>query len=162
MGRNAGGVRGIKLGKDDAVVGMDVIQAQNSKGAAQEYLLVISEKGLGKKTRVEKYRHQNRGGSGIITLKVSARTGRLVAARVIDKTVGDILITSAQGQVIRLPTKSISTLGRSTQGVRLMRLNKDDSVAALACFKNDNPPQQKPEPEKTKKKSKKKPPQAKG
>ncbi|MCG2685995.1 DNA gyrase subunit A, partial [Candidatus Parcubacteria bacterium] len=82
MGRNAGGVRGIKLGKDDAVVGMDVIQALNSKNKSQEYLLVISEKGLGKKTRVEKYRHQNRGGSGIITLKVSARTGRLVAARV--------------------------------------------------------------------------------
>jgi len=102
MGRNARGVRGIKLGKDDAVVGMDVIKAQSAKVKVQDWLLVVSEKGLGKKTRVEKYRRQNRGGSGILTLKVSPRTGQLVAARVIDKTVGDVLITSAQGQVIRV------------------------------------------------------------
>jgi len=157
MGRNARGVRGIKLGKDDAVVGMDVIKAQSAKVKVQDWLLVVSEKGLGKKTRVEKYRRQNRGGSGILTLKVSPRTGQLVAARVIDKTVGDVLITSAQGQVIRLPAKSISTLGRSTQGVRLMRLNKGDAVVALACLKGgplstENTKQT----AKTKKKSKKK------
>ncbi len=129
MGRGAGGVRGIRLGVGDSVVGMDLIE-KDSKAD----LLVITEGGLGKKTKLSEYRLQNRGGSGIITAKITAKKGGLVAAKVVDNQSGDILLTSALGQVIRLPAKDISRHGRSTQGVTLMRLKAGDSVAAMTVF----------------------------
>jgi len=129
MGRNAGGVRGINLRSGDYVVGMDIID----KNSTADWL-TVTEMGLGKKTPLKDYRLQNRGGSGITTAKITKRTGPVVSARVVDDSTGDILLTSSQGQVIRLPAKDISTMGRSTQGVRLMRLDAGDTVAAITVF----------------------------
>lgn len=131
MGRPAGGVRGIKLGEGDQVIEMDVIAPDpDTKG----YLLVVSQNGVGKRTRLSYYRRQKRGGSGVLTAKITTKTGPLVGARVIDATIKDVLLTSVAGQVIRLPLKDVSILGRATQGVRLMRLGKEDEVAAVACL----------------------------
>lgn len=132
MGRNASGVRGIKLKKDDRVVGMDSV-LKNQKG---NQLLIISENGFGKRTDLKFYKIQNRGGSGIKTSSVTAKTGKLVAAKVvnIDDIEIDMLITSAQGQIIRIPLKSVSVLGRATQGVRIMRPQAGDKVSAAAVL----------------------------
>lgn len=129
MGRAAAGVRGIRIAKNDQVVGMDITQ-KNSTAS----LLVLARKGLGKKTPLKNYRLQGRGGSGIFTAKVTAKTGPLVAAKVVDEKTGDILLTSTQGQIIRLPAKDIPSHGRATQGVRLMRLHEGDTVAAMTVF----------------------------
>ncbi len=132
MGRSAAGVRGIKLKKDDAVVGMDRVL----KGQKGNQLLIISENGFGKRTDLGQYKIQKRGGSGIKTSKVTAKTGRLVGANIVntDNIEGDMIITSAQGQIIRIPLKSISVLGRATQGVRIMRPQTGDTVSAAAVL----------------------------
>ena len=130
-GRASRGVRGIKLGKDNVVVGMDVILRPD------DFLLTITEKGSGKKTLLKKHRLQNRGGVGIRALKVSKKTGQVVTSRIIIPGIKDILIISEQGQVIRLPLIQIPSLGRDTQGVRLMRLGKDDKVSSIACFETE-------------------------
>lgn len=132
MGRNAAGVRGIKLKKDDRVVGMDSI-FKNQKG---NQLLIISENGFGKRTELKFYKIQKRGGSGIKTSSVTTKTGKLVAAKVVnvDDMEVDMLITSAQGQIIRIPLKSVSVLGRATQGVRIMKPNPGDKVSATAVL----------------------------
>lgn len=134
MGRPAAGVRGIRLSKDARVVGMDIISTNQAKGKRSLALLVASENGYGKKTKLSQYRRQNRGGAGILTAKINQRTGKLVASRIVNEEITDVLLTSTEGQVIRLPLKDISTLKRSTQGVRLMRLTKGDTVAALVCL----------------------------
>lgn len=132
MGRSAAGVRGIKLKKDDAVVGMDRV-LKKQKG---NQLLIISENGFGKRTDLGQYKIQKRGGSGIKTSKVTAKTGKLVGANIvnIDNIEGDMIITSAQGQIIRIPLKSIPVLGRATQGVRIMRPQAGDTVSAAAVL----------------------------
>ncbi len=132
MGRNAAGVRGIKLKKDDRAVGMDSI-FKNQKG---NQLLIISENGFGKRTELKFYKIQKRGGSGIKTSSVTTKTGKLVAAKVVnaDDMEVDMLITSAQGQIIRIPLKSVSVLGRATQGVRIMKPNPGDKVSATAVL----------------------------
>lgn len=132
MGRNAAGVRGIKLKKGDKVVGMDST-LKSQKGMQ---LLIISENGFGKRTDIKFYKIQKRGGSGIKTSSVTAKTGKLVAAKVIniDDIEVDILITSAQGQIIRIPLKSISVLGRATQGVRIMKPNPEDKISAATVL----------------------------
>jgi DNA gyrase subunit A len=132
MGRNASGVRGIKLKKDDEVVGMDSV-FKNQKG---NQLLIISENGFGKRTDLKFYKIQKRGGSGIKTSSVTAKTGKLAGASVVnvDDIEGDMIITSAQGQIIRIPLKSIPVLGRATQGVRIMRPQSGDKVSAAAVL----------------------------
>jgi DNA gyrase subunit A len=132
MGRNAAGVRGIKLKKEDKVVGMDSV-LKNQKG---NQLLIISENGFGKRTDLKFYKIQKRGGSGIKTASVTAKTGKLIAAKVVnvDDMEVDILITSAQGQIIRIPLKSITVLGRATQGVRIMKPSPGDKVSAAAVL----------------------------
>jgi DNA gyrase subunit A len=132
MGRTAGGVRGIKLRKDDKVVGMDVID-KNQKG---NQLLIITENGYGKRTNLKEYKVQNRGGSGIKTANVTAKTGELIGAAIInvDEVEEDLIITSKKGQIIRIPLKGISTLGRATQGVRVMRPQADDKVSAITVL----------------------------
>ncbi|HEX8974808.1 MAG TPA: DNA gyrase subunit A [Patescibacteria group bacterium] len=132
MGRNAAGVRGIKLKKDDKVIGMDVV----IKGQKGNQLLIISENGFGKRTDLGSYKIQNRGGSGIKTAQVTTKIGKLVEAHIIniDEIEGDLLVTSEQGQIIRIPLKSISVLGRATQGVRIMKPNSGDKVAAAAVI----------------------------
>lgn len=133
MGRGASGVRGIRLKGDDFVVGMDVIDAQENISNLQ--LLIISENGLGKRTPFKNYKIQRRGGSGIKTARITPKTGLLISSKIINARTAeaeDIIIISRKGQVIRLPMKSISILGRATQGVHLMRFKeKQDKVASL-------------------------------
>jgi DNA gyrase subunit A len=132
MGRNAAGVRGIKLKVNDKVVGMDVVL----KGQKGNQLLIITENGYGKRTDLGSYKIQHRGGSGIKTAKVTAKIGKLAGANIVnvDEIEMDLFITSAQGQIIRIPLKSISVLGRATQGVRIMKPNAGDKVSASAII----------------------------
>ncbi|MEK7173798.1 MAG: DNA gyrase subunit A [Patescibacteria group bacterium] len=130
MGRTSGGIRGIRLKKDDAAVGADVVK----KGASLEELLVVSQNGFGKKTKIKEYKIQGRGGSGIKTMKVTAKTGPLVSARVITPEEENLIAVSAKGQVIRTPLKDISSLSRVTQGVRIMKLDQGDRVASVTTL----------------------------
>jgi DNA gyrase subunit A len=132
MGRAATGVRGIKLKGKDEVVGMDVIDpALVAKNLLD--LLVVMENGFGKRTNLKNYKVQGRGGSGIKTAKVTPKTGRIISAQVASsKDERDLIAISKFGQVIRLPFKSISVLGRATQGVRIMRFKEaEDGVASV-------------------------------
>lgn len=132
MGRNAAGVRGIKLKTTDSVIGVDAVL----RGQKGNQLLIITQNGFGKRTDLKSYKIQNRGGSGIKTAKVTPKIGKLVGANIIniDDIEGDLIITSEQGQIIRIPLKSISVLGRATQGVRIMKPQGGDKVAASALL----------------------------
>ncbi|MBU1682870.1 DNA gyrase subunit A [Patescibacteria group bacterium] len=131
MGRPSMGVRGIRLkGNDDEVVAMDVIKDEEISR-----FLVVMENGLGKTTQVTDYRFQGRGGSGVKTAQLTAKTGKVVGARVIhNKMIGDLILMSKQGQMIRLPLDQLPTTGRATQGVYVMRLNGPDKVASLSLI----------------------------
>ena len=113
MGRGAGGVRGIKIGKGDMVVGAHHIKPDSKSG----HLLVISANGYGKRTNLSEYKIQGRGGSGVLTSKVTSKTGPVIAS-----------------QVVRVGLKEIPALGRQTQGVRIMKLHEGDSIASLICL----------------------------
>jgi DNA gyrase subunit A len=132
MGRSATGVRGIKLKKDDLVVGMDVF----FKGQKGNQLLVITENGYGKRSDIKYYKLQKRGGSGIKTAAITSKTGKLVGASVInvDNLDADLILTSDKGQIIRIALASVSTLGRATQGVRVMRPQAGDKVSAITVL----------------------------
>ncbi len=130
MGRNAAGVRVIKLGKDDAVISADVV----SKDAKNPKLFVMGSNGYGKKTKLEEYKTQNRGGSGILTMNVTDKTGPLIAAKVVTDEIEEMVAMSKKSQVIRVNLNEIPTLGRSTQGVRVMKLRDGDSLASLICL----------------------------
>ncbi|PCI29641.1 DNA gyrase subunit A [Candidatus Wolfebacteria bacterium] len=130
MGRSAGGVRGINLGKDDAVVSAGVIKETYDK----PHLLVISEHGYGKQTKFSEYKIQKRGGSGIKTAQVTAKTGKIISAQVIFEEGSEIVAMSQKGQVIRTDVEGVATLGRQTQGVRIMKLRAGDSLASLICL----------------------------
>ncbi len=140
MGRAAGGVRGLRLKKGDAVVGMDVIKTQNSKLKTQnekpgkQELLVVMENGYGKKTELKQFKIQRRGGSGIKAAQVTPKTGPIVVAKILAGEEEDIIAISQQGQVIRTALGSISLLGRVTQGVRVMKLDEGDKVASVTCL----------------------------
>jgi len=130
MGRSAAGVIGIRLRRDDKMVGMGVINEGKVKG---KQVLSVMANGYGKRTDMNLYKIQGRGGSGIKTAKVTDKTGKLTNAFVVDKEKmvdKDLVIISEKGQVIRLPFKSISELGRDTQGVRLMRFKEGDDIVA--------------------------------
>ena len=136
MGRNAVGVRGIRLKKEnDAVVGMGVIKKEEKERLKKLQVLAITEQGYGKRTALGYYKVQGRGGSGIKTAKVTTKTGRLINAFIVNAEAmenKDLIIISEQGQVIRLPFKSVNQLGRDTQGVRLMRFKEPtDKVACM-------------------------------
>ena len=124
MGRTAGGVRGIRLREGDIVVGMDVI------GEGKE-VLVVTENGFGKRTHEEEYRIQSRGGYGLKTLHVTDRNGPLVAMKAVDGT-EDLMLITINGVLIRMDIDDISVIGRSTQGVRLIRLGEGEIVATVA------------------------------
>jgi DNA gyrase subunit A len=134
MGRTASGVSGIKLkGENDEVVGAIVIPAKEKDLT----LLSVSEKGYGKKTSVDEYKVQNRGGSGIITYKPNEKTGNLVAARPLYiRKETDMLVASQSGMMIRLPAKQVPSLGRATLGVRLIKLKPNDKVTSVAIIEN--------------------------
>lgn len=134
MGRNAAGVHGIRLHKDDAVVGMGV--AKTDKDKKRNYqILIIMAKGHGKRTNLAMYKVQGRGGSGIKTAKVTEKTGDITNAYLVNADSmdeRDLIIISDNGQVIRTPFKTVSTLGRDTQGVRIMRFkDPEDRVSGV-------------------------------
>lgn len=132
MGRTAGGVRGMNLKRGDMVAGMDIIP--EGKAGTNEQLLVIMGAGYGKRTNLKEYRIQGRGGSGIKTAKITEKTGKIVSAFIVNakREQEDVVIISEKGQVIRLPLKQVSVLGRDTQGVRLMRFKEvKDGVASV-------------------------------
>ncbi|PIQ92527.1 MAG: DNA gyrase subunit A [Parcubacteria group bacterium CG11_big_fil_rev_8_21_14_0_20_39_22] len=131
MGRSAAGVRLIKLGKDDFVVGADIVKKDNKEGS----LLVITENGYGKRSDLSDYKVQNRGGSGIKTVKVTPKTGKLIGSKVvISKDSEEIIAISKKSQVIRLSMTDVPELGRQTQGVRLMKMREGDFIASLTCL----------------------------
>ncbi|MEW6506722.1 MAG: DNA gyrase subunit A [Bacteroidota bacterium] len=124
MGRTATGVRGIKLGKNDVVIGMIVVRNAST-------LMVVTEKGFGKRSEIEEYRLTRRGGKGVITVKTSDRNGKLIAMKEVND--GDeLVIITTGGMVIRQSVSDIRVMGRNTQGVRLIRLNDGDDIADIA------------------------------
>jgi DNA gyrase subunit A len=133
MGRTASGIRGIRLKKGDELVAIDIIAAQNEKAKEHNYLLVITENGFGKRTDVKEYKIQGRGGSGIKTANINLKTGNLAAARILNGQEEDLIVISEKGQVIRTKVSQIAKLFRSTQGVRIMRLDQKDKVASATC-----------------------------
>ena len=130
MGRTASGVRGMRLKGRDEIRGMDIV----SKEREVDEVLVVMANGFGKRTALKEYRLQGRGGSGIKVAKITDKTGPIVALSLVSskKEVSDLVIMSKKGQVIRLPFKTVPTIGRATQGVRLMRFSEDkDTVASV-------------------------------
>jgi len=138
MGRNAAGVRVIRLTEadakkkieTDAVISADIV----SKDAANPCLFVMGANGYGKKTKLSEYKTQNRGGSGILTMNVTPKTGSLIAAKVVTETDEEIVAMSKKSQVIRVDIKEIPALSRATQGVRVMKLREGDELASLVCL----------------------------
>jgi len=134
MGRASTGVRGIRLKGEDQVVGMEVVR--NEEGSR---VLVVMENGLSKTTQVKEYRFQGRGGSGVKTANITSKTGKVVGARVLnDQMIGDLILISSHGQMIRLPLNQVPTSGRATQGVYVMRLKNEDRVASLSLILNES------------------------
>lgn len=125
MGRTATGVRGVRLGKGDQVVGLLVIRND------QTTVLVVTEKGYGKRSDINDYRITKRGGKGVITVKTTDKVGKMIAMmEVVDRD--ELVIISTQGMVIRQSVKDLRVMGRNTQGVRVIRLNEGDSIADIA------------------------------
>ena len=139
LGRSAKGVRGINLTKDDFVVGMAVYRPTRGKTKGKRRffndLLVVMEKGLGKRTNINDFPVQKRAGKGVKVAKLSDKTGKIVSAHLVTELMETVAITSKKAQVIKLPLRNIKRLGRATQGVILMRFAKPaDSVAAVALL----------------------------
>ena len=134
MGRTAGGVRGIRLKGADEVIGMDIVDPKNK---SLEFL-TVGENGVGKRTELAEYKVQGRGGSGVKTANITAKTGNLTFAKVVDAVEfkdKDLLMMSTKGQAIRLPFGSINSSGRATQGVRLMRFKEEgDKVSSVTLL----------------------------
>lgn len=128
MGRSAMGVKAITLNEDDVVVAMEIVDDERN-------LLVISENGYGKRTPLTDYRLQNRGGKGLITYSIKEKTGDIVSAKVVSDH-DEVMMISLNGIVIRIGVSEISIMGRSTQGVTLMKM-KDDKVVAVAMYMED-------------------------
>jgi DNA gyrase subunit A len=126
MGRSAAGVRGIRLGKGDRVVGAVTLHRNDTT------ILVATEKGYGKRSEAEDYRISHRGGKGIFTVKTSDKTGKMVAIKEVTDT-DDIVVITMKGVVIRQHVSDIRVAGRNTQGVRLIRLDNGDTVADVAA-----------------------------
>ena len=126
VGRSAQGVLGIRLDDDDIVIGMESILANNKSAS----LLAITENGFGKRTELEEYRVQNRGGRGVITYKITPKTGNIVGIRMASEDEDVMLITNS-GTIIRIKVKDVSILGRATQGVTLMRTTGEERVVSI-------------------------------
>jgi DNA gyrase subunit A len=130
MGRTAAGVKAMRLKKGDELIGSDVISSKEKNYS----LLTMSKNGFGKKTNLKNYRLQKRGGSGIKTSKVTAKTGTLTSAKVLQPESEEMIVISQRGQAIRLSVSEIPDLGRQTQGVRIMAVSGGDSIASLTCL----------------------------
>jgi DNA gyrase subunit A len=133
MGRTASGVRGMRIKKGDSIMSMDIISKKDNLDNLQ--ILVVTENGLGKKTDLKFYKRQHRGGSGIKTLKVNPKTGKIVSLHVVNNTEEhDMVVISKLGQTLRTPVGKISTLGRATQGIKVMTLDPGDKVATTTII----------------------------
>ena len=128
MGRSARGVRGVRLRPNDSVVGMDIVTGDD------QTLLVVSEKGFGKRTKVSNFPSHKRGGVGIKAAVVTAKTGPIISVQTIDPEVTEALLVSQNGQTIRLSLSDIKLLGRTTQGVTIMRLSDGDAVSSIGLM----------------------------
>jgi DNA gyrase subunit A len=131
MGRNTSGVKGMNLSKDGEIVDMVVI-----RNAHEATVLAMSENGYGKRSLVDDYREQSRGGKGVITLKITPKTGSLIALKEVTDQ-DDLMIITEKGKVIRMNCGGIRTMGRNTQGVRIMRLDSDGAIAAITRVVNE-------------------------
>ena len=134
MGRTAAGLRGIRLKGGDKAQGMDIIKIKNEKLKIKNYLLVLTEQGYGKRTDLKEYRLQRRGGAGVRTAKITEKSGGIVFSRVLTGEEEDLIVISQRGQVIRTKISQIPKLSRSTQGVRIMKLEAGDKVASATCI----------------------------
>ncbi len=132
MGRTAGGVRGIKLRDGDEVVGMEIVEPEQE-------ILVVTAKGYGKRTSEEEYRLQSRGGVGLKTIQITDKNGPMVAVKTVDGS-EDLMLITINGMLIRMDVNDISLIGRSTQGVRLIRLGDDELVATVAKVEKEEEP----------------------
>ncbi|MFZ0632022.1 MAG: DNA gyrase subunit A [Acidobacteriaceae bacterium] len=130
MGRPAYGVRGIDIGKNDYLVGIAVTPKKNG---VIHRILSVTESGFGKRTDVEEYRLQTRGGKGVINVKTTARNGKVVGIQLVDET-SEIIVISQYGKIIRIDTNTVRAAGRSTQGVKLLNLEEGDKVAAAVVI----------------------------
>jgi DNA gyrase subunit A len=126
MGRTASGVRGIKLANDnDIVIGMITVENKDKD------VLVVSEKGYGKRSDIDGYRVTNRGGKGVKTINVTEKTGYLIALKDVTDN-HDLMIITQYGNILRIPVSGLRVMGRATQGVRLINLKENDSIASVA------------------------------
>jgi len=125
MGRTARGVRGIRLHEGDSVVGMDTLKQEGE-------VLTVTAEGYGKRTPVDSYRNQKRGGKGVINTKVTEKTGQVVGIKVV-RPGQELMLISSEGIVIRIDIDTISVISRNTQGVKLMKTGENDKVVALAA-----------------------------
>ncbi len=147
MGRPAHGVRGIDLGKNDYVVGIAATPRERPKngngGNCECLILSVTENGYGKRTDVDEYRLQSRGGKGVINVKTTARNGKVSSIQLVDES-SELMVISQYGKIIRIDTTTVRAAGRSTQGVKLLNLEEEDKVAAAVVI----PPEEaKAEPE---------------
>lgn len=134
MGRTAAGVRGATLqNEEDAVVGMVCIDPNDKS----QTILVVSEKGNGKRSDFEDYRLTNRGGKGVRTMNVTDKTGAVIAIKAVREE-DDLMIMNRSGITIRIPVDDIRVMGRATQGVRVIRLDEDDKIADVAVVPAEN------------------------
>jgi DNA gyrase subunit A len=131
MGRPAYGVRGIELGKGDYVVGVAITPKEHEEGAYR--ILAVTENGFGKRTNVEEYRLQTRGGKGVKNMAVTDRIGKVMTIQLVDDT-SELMVISQYGKIIRIDTKQIRAAGRATQGVRLLNLDAEDKIAAAVVI----------------------------
>ncbi|MFW5937412.1 MAG: DNA gyrase C-terminal beta-propeller domain-containing protein, partial [Halanaeroarchaeum sp.] len=128
MGRNARGVRGMKLEGEDRVAGVSAIRE-----ADERTLLTVTRRGYGKRTPLSEYRPQSRNGKGLVDIKTDDRNGRVAAIEAVEDT-DHLIAMSENGQLIRLPVAEISTVGRNTKGVRVMEIEPDDRLAGISVF----------------------------
>lgn len=143
-GRDTQGVRGILLKRDDYVIGMEIApnkleEPKDKRKKVFKDILVVMENGVGKRTDISEFPLQKRGGMGVKVAEVTPKTGKVICSQAVDEEVEQVVMTSKQAQVIKLPLKNIPRLGRATQGVILMRLDKasEDGVSAVACLKKE-------------------------
>jgi DNA gyrase subunit A len=136
MGRTAAGIKGMRLKKGDEIISLEIIP-NNFKAEEKPkniYLLVVSLNGFGKRTDIKEYKVQGRGGSGIKTANVTTKTGPLMSAKILTGEEEDLIVISNKGQVIRSKISQIAKLNRSTQGVKLMKLDSGDKIASTTCI----------------------------
>jgi DNA gyrase subunit A len=126
MGRGAKGIRGIRLGKKDELIAMEAVTPDGS-------LLTVTEKGFGKRTSFKEYRLQSRGGKGIINIKITDKNGNVTGLKSVNEK-DEIMLMTLQGMIVRTPVKGIREIGRSTQGVRIIKLKDKDRVSSVASI----------------------------